>query len=94
MNRKSLYLINGFFLLFCIVLLEIAYLSLQMGVSSDEKEIKRRFAQELHFPDLALSQSTPYIRNRTMSVAFEKYPFMQQFVDTDTQSFALNIKNK
>jgi len=78
----------------CGFVVELGYLSFYHTHTASEMHQKKLFGKYIAFPDLALSQTTPYIRNRTLNVTFEKYPFMQQFVDTDLQSFAINIKNK
>jgi hypothetical protein len=94
MSKKSLYFVTIFAFLMCGFVVELGYLSFYHTCVTSEINQKKLFGKYISFPDLALSQTTPYIRNRTLNVEFEKYPFMQQFVDTDLQSFAINIKSR
>ena len=84
MNKKSAYFFAMSFALFFLLAVE--------RVTTQKIRDKKLFVSLTQLPDLALSQKTPCIRNRSLHTLFELYPYGQTITPLDTQSFTINIK--
>ena len=80
------------FALFFLLTVELVYLVSYKRVTTQKIRDKKLFVSLTQLPDLALSQKTPCIRNRSLHTLFELYPYGQTITLLDTQSFTINIK--
>jgi len=91
-NKKSIFFLFSLCVLVLLVAGEFLYLQNTHSQTQVQKMKKRLYYSWTALPDLALNQQTPAIRNKTLAPHYEIYPYTQDIVAQNTQSFILSTE--